>query len=215
MPWVRIISGLGASLSWQLLCLIVLFTLPSLARAATGFYMNGVCYPTTAAIVEAFDSKYPQLDPAINSMAFITYATTVSATGVLTYRIDTQLLTSATVVTGTVSTEQLMNCTVGILTGTTEGLLSQEIINTASSVTAQTAIQSSAASLVAQASNFTAAAASAVAGVGASPCVTTKTCSSNDVVQSNINSQDLLIYLAAIFTMIFGLKLSINQRFLK
>lgn len=95
------------SLLVVLACLLVMLT----PRAdAASFYMNGICYSDISTIIEKFESQFPILDGAQGDMDFVQYPTSVTATGLLTYRIDEQKLNTGGIVLGGVNTQQLMPC---------------------------------------------------------------------------------------------------------
>lgn len=94
--------------------IVLLFLLPSISARAASFYVGGVCYSDTAVIVETFESHFPIIEGAAGTggvLEFVAYPTTLSATGLLTSRVDRLNLGTGAVVTGVVFSTQLMDCT--------------------------------------------------------------------------------------------------------
>lgn len=101
-------------MNWRTLLMFCVLLLPSISARAASFYVGGVCYSDTAVIVETFESHFPIIEGSAGTggvLEFISYATTISATGLLTSRIDRLNLATGAVILGFVFSIQLMDCT--------------------------------------------------------------------------------------------------------
>lgn len=96
---------------WRLLLLFVVLLLPSVSARAASFYMGGVCYSDTAVIVEVWESHFPAVNSSSNTLNYMGFPTTVSATGLMSYRIDQQNIQTGGINQGSINDIQLMECT--------------------------------------------------------------------------------------------------------
>lgn len=93
---------------WMLFAVLLL---PSVSARAASFYMGGVCYSDPSVIVEVWESHFPAVNPSSNMLNFMGFPTAISATGMMSYRIDQQNIQTGAINPGSVNNIQLMDCT--------------------------------------------------------------------------------------------------------